>query len=336
MKKNNISASENNIINISTKEKGKKNMAKKANVIVKDATERNITFEKLCCMSQTALKKHLESELQSMKQNVIVGDGYIFSEGKFPVLLCAHMDTVHKSLPKTIIYEEGKVSSPEGIGGDDRCGIYMILQILREIDCPVVFFEDEEIGGVGSHKFSTMPTTEICSKLDVNYVIELDRMNADDAVFYECDNEEFEEFITREFYKTNWGSFTDICNICPEIGVAGVNLSCGYYKQHTTDEYVVLSEMETGIQEVIKLLKRTDKDVEFEYIEAVRRWDNWGGYYSKGTGSFYTQEWEVCYIQNGEEKIDYAYGENEFEAFYDFMNYHDDICAKDIVYFTQT
>ena len=311
-------------------------MGKKGNVLVKDSTKRNRFFENLCMFPQKKLKQFLVRELKDMGKEVIVGDGYIFSEGKFPVLLCAHLDTVHKSLPKTIIYEEGKITSPEGIGGDDRCGVYMILQILKRIDCYVAFFEDEEIGGIGSHKFAK---TEICKKIDVNYVIELDRMNANDAVFYECDNEEFEDFVTREFFKTNWGSFTDICEICPQIGVAGVNLSCGYYKQHTSNEYVVLDEMETAIEEVIKLLNRTEPETVFEYIEAIHYWSS---YYKGYVGSTSTSEkkmwdkwsleWEVCFYYDGEEIIDYAYGSTEAEAYYDFAQAYPDVPYGKVLY----
>ena len=44
--------------------------------------------------------------------------------------------------------------SPQGIGGDDRCGVWMILQILRTANCHVLFCEDEEVGCVGAKKFT--------------------------------------------------------------------------------------------------------------------------------------------------------------------------------------
>ena len=69
--------------------------------------------------------------------------------------------------------------SPQGIGGDDRAGVYMILEIIKQANCHVLFCEDEEIGDIGAKKFvkSNMP-------LPVYYIIELDRQRHNDAVYY--------------------------------------------------------------------------------------------------------------------------------------------------------
>lgn len=227
----------------------------------------NKEFEKICRMSQKALKNHVKQKLQSTHGEVVSGDGYVFAQGKFPVLLMAHLDTVHKSLPTMVEYdtEQNIISSPNGIGGDDRCGVYMIFKILKKYNCSVLFCEDEEIGCVGAGKFIK---TELAKELDFNYIIEFDRANANDAVFYQCANDEFEKFITKEFYKTAFGSFSDICEVAPFIGCAAVNLSCGYYRAHTTSEYVVISEMERSIQEACKILERTTENDKFNYVES--------------------------------------------------------------------
>lgn len=227
----------------------------------------NKEFEKICRMSQKELKNHVKQKLQSTHGEVVSGDGYVFAQGKFPVLLMAHLDTVHKKLPNIIEYDETQdiISSPNGIGGDDRSGVYMIFKILKRFNCSVLFCEDEEIGCVGAGKFIK---TELAKELDFNYIIEFDRANANDAVFYQCANDEFEKFITKEFYKTAFGSFSDICEVAPFIGCAAVNLSCGYYRAHTTSEYVVISEMERSIQEACKILERTTENDKFNYVES--------------------------------------------------------------------
>jgi hypothetical protein len=177
------------------------------------------------------------------------------------------MDTVHKELPKQIYYDKDTdaVFSPQGIGGDDRCGIYMIFEVIKKFNCSVLFTEDEEIGGVGAEKFLN---TKLARTLDFNYAIEFDRQGKNDAVFYECDNPEFEEFITKEFYKTAYGTFSDISYLAPFLGCAAVNLSCGYYKAHTTSEYVVLKEMEDSIKAACAILERTTEEDNFTYVEA--------------------------------------------------------------------
>lgn len=245
-------------------------------------------FEEICQMSQPVLKNYVIAQLGYTHSVVSADDGFVYAKGNFPVLLVAHMDTVHKNLPYTIIYSSKtkSMSSPNGIGGDDRCGVYMVLDIVKKFNCSVLFTEDEEIGGVGAEKFIK---TKLAKELEFNYMIEFDRANANDAVFYDCDNPEFEEFITKEFYKTSWGTFSDISILAPYIGCAAVNLSCGYYKAHTKDEYVVVTEMEKSIEEACKILERTTETDQFEYIES-----EYAGCY----GSYYDDDLyyqEKCY-----------------------------------------
>ena len=251
-------------------------------------------FIKLCKLEQMALKDILIDELLASGYEVNYGDGYLYAKGNIPVLLTSHMDTVHKTpvIDFYEYYDEEKkrhiVSSPQGIGGDDRCGIYIILEIIKTHKCSVLFCEDEEIGGVGSRKFCKSKLIDDLSKL--NYLIELDRANGTDAVFYDCENDEFTEFITKNTgYKTAWGSFSDISNLAPECGVAAVNLSCGYYNAHTTSEYVVIEEMMNTI-EVVKKLLDVECEEQFEYIEFNYGYGNYGygygGYYGGYYGSY--------------------------------------------------
>ena len=250
-------------------------------------------FRKICKMSQKDLKQFVAKKLKETHDKVIVGDGYVFAEGDFPVLLVAHLDTVHKELPRVIMYDTktDSLSSPQGIGGDDRCGVYMVLEVIKQFNCSVLFCEDEEIGGVGAEKFTK---TSLAKKLAFNYIIEFDRKGSHDAVFYECDNEDFEEFITEEFYKTAWGSFSDISILAPYFGCAAVNLSCGYYNAHTVNEYVVLSEMDESIYQACRILAKTTDNDAFEYIETTYN-DDWyyygGGYNQKTTTKLYIIEW---------------------------------------------
>jgi hypothetical protein len=228
-------------------------------------------------MTQSDLKKFVTRQLKTTHNKVIEGDGYVFAQGEFPVLLVAHLDTVHKELPKTISYDKktDSLSSPQGIGGDDRCGVYMIFEVLQQFNCSVLFCEDEEIGGVGAEKFIQ---TDLASTLEFNYMIEFDRKGYNDAVFYDCDNPKFMDFITDEFYKTAWGSFSDISVLAPFFGCAAVNLSCGYYNAHTTQEYVVLSEMDESIYQACRILAKTTPDDKFEYISGGKFswWDDYG------------------------------------------------------------
>ena len=92
-----------------------------------------LTFETILRLPQMDLKKTLKAELKSRGCPVTDKPGYLYAEGTIPVLLAAHMDTVHRQPVEQICYSaDGAVAmSPQGIGGDDRCGVWMILQILR-------------------------------------------------------------------------------------------------------------------------------------------------------------------------------------------------------------
>lgn len=222
---------------------------KKKEVITDGSVQRDTRFEELCRLPQKELKNHLKQ-----RYNMESGDGYLYHKGTIPILLTAHMDTVHSKSVATIVYANGTISSDEGIGGDDRCGIYMIENIIDEFDCSVLFFEDEETGSVGAKKFIK---TKLAAELKgaFKYCIELDRAHDKDCVFYDCDNKAFTEYITgKEYWTKATGTWSDCCAIGPELDCAIVNLSCGYYKAHTTDEYVVLSEMYEAIDKIKTLL----------------------------------------------------------------------------------
>ncbi|WP_346961312.1 hypothetical protein [Clostridium sp.] len=231
---------------------------------------KNEIFEEICKLTQNQLVMYNLSILKKIGyENIIREDGFVYAKGTVPILLVAHMDTVHKKVPSKIKYNKEIIKSPQGIGGDDRCGIYMIHKIIEKHKCSVLFLEDEEIGCVGAKKFVK---SKYINDLDVNYMIELDRKGNQDAVFYECDNPEFTEFIINDSpLKEDYGSYTDICTLMPATGIAGVNISCGYYNAHTKDEYVNLQEMENLIIDINKIVEKPCNE-KFDFIERDSSW----------------------------------------------------------------
>ena len=153
-----------------------------------DQVEKLISY---CMPGQMALKAILKDELQSRDREVLSQDGFLYSIGTHPILLIAHLDTVHESymgMPFDIVVDNvnpdnpmGDLRSENGIGGDDRAGIFIVMEIIKQIDCHVLFCEDEEQGGIGADKFCE---TDI--RPDVHFIVEFDRRNRNDAVFYDC------------------------------------------------------------------------------------------------------------------------------------------------------
>ena len=291
-------------------------------------TARQRKFIGWCRLTQPELKEKLRKTYNAESY-----DGFLYKPGSVPVLLVAHMDTVHHDLPKDVTVIDGKVWSPQGIGGDDRCGVWMITEILKVHDCHVVFTEDEEIGCIGAKKFAKSDIAELL-RGKINYVIELDRRNGNDAVFYDCGNDEFINYITTETeFKEASGSYSDICEIAPAVDASAVNFSCGYYKEHTRSEYVVWDEMETNIKKVCELLSNGSK--RFEWID--RPYSSWTRYprgwgYADGWG--FDDSWgygfNICYVEDGRMEFEYVVGDILEEAVGRFLMDHPRLCFNDI------
>ncbi len=221
-------------------------------------------FESILKMTQGELKEHLVHQLREQGYEPVCKNGFLYAEGTIPVLLVAHLDTVHTHRPDIICRsEDGRyLMSPDGIGGDDRAGVYMILLLMRECHCHILFCEDEEVGGVGAKKFSK-------SKLhpEVNYIVELDRRGTNDAVFYNCDNPDFTEFICSFGFEENYGSFSDISVVAPHLETAAVNISAGYFNEHRPHEMIDTHAM---CENVIRLAAMLRHDTcHFPYKERI-------------------------------------------------------------------
>ena len=222
-----------------------------------------MALEKLLRMTQPQLKKALRRELAALGYRPMSRKGFLYAEGDVPVLLVAHMDTVHDGPVKTLCRSEcGDIlMSPEGVGGDDRAGCHMVLEIARRHRCHVLFCEDEEKGGVGAHLFAESGVVP-----EVNYIVGLDRRGSDDAVFYDCDNPDFAEFVEGFGFRKAMGSFSDISVVAPELGIAAVNLSCGFYDEHTLHERVDMAVVRRNVERVCEMVC-TETGV-FEYMDA--------------------------------------------------------------------
>lgn len=221
-----------------------------------------MNLENIVKMTQKQLKSAVEKKLNQYGYKTKSANGYLYAAGDLPVLLVAHLDTIHKNIVKEIFYSKDntKLMSPQGIGGDDRSGVYIIMNIVKNLHCHVLFCEDEEIGGIGAKRFTKDNITP-----EVNYIIEIDRQGSNDAVFYSCDNPEFTKFICNFGFIQSYGSFSDISIIAPYLGIAAVNISAGYYYQHTKSEIINITDMNKIIQQIIKLINTPSK--KFDYIE---------------------------------------------------------------------
>lgn len=253
-----------------------------------------MSIENIFKLSATKLKSALRNKMLEFGYDEIVihnTKDFLYIEGDAPYMLVAHLDTVHKSSPSIICYSKdgNYMMSPQGIGGDDRCGVYIILTLLAKLPFKpyVLFTMDEEIGGLGASAF--INDYMVCNDIpDLKYIVEYDRKGNDDCVFYDCDNEEFVNFVEQFGFTESYGTFSDISVIAPELGVAAVNLSSGYYNPHTEHEYVSFNDMHDIIEKSLKMLN-TDCE-QFIYKKKAYR--------SFGSSQYYSgyEDVSVCYV----------------------------------------
>ena len=228
-------------------------------------------MKKLCSYK----KKHLETILRKYLcskgyKNIIQTDMYTVAEGDLPICLIAHMDTVFRCPPDKFYYDakEQVLWSPGGAGFDDRAGIYAISNILEAGYRPSIIFTDqEERGGIGAKKL--VEDYPDCIFNDCRALIQLDRANKEDCVYYDCDNEAFENFISKFGFQLDWGSFSDISIIAPVWGIAAVNLSIGYEDEHTGCERLHCDWCDLTIERVKKILDKSRTMKSYAYIPYI-------------------------------------------------------------------
>lgn len=218
-------------------------------------------------LTQPELKIFLYNYLKQKNMSPIYDDGFVYAEGDIPILVVAHMDTVFDEPPKNLRYNkyEDKIYNQfDGLGGDNRCGVYAIIQLLEKHRPYVLFTEDEEIGCIGALK-----AVEKLDKPDVKYIIEFDRKGKDDCVFYDCGNENFMDYIESFGFKTNYGTCSDISILGSAWDIASVNLSSGYYNEHTKKEYIIFNQLQKTINRADSMIKVHKKAPYFDYQEIM-------------------------------------------------------------------
>ena len=140
------------------------------------------------------------------------------------------------------------INQPTGIGGDDKVGIYICLQLLLEFDVlKVAFFVQEEVGMLGSKH-----ADEVFFK-DVGYAIQFDGptrnwfsktlmgKNLWDQTFLTDVKPLLESYNVDNF---SIDPFTDVLQLVLKFDFCCSVFPTGYYDQHSVHEYVIVEETE--------------------------------------------------------------------------------------------
>lgn len=167
--------------------------------------------------------------------------------------ICAHMDQVQHQHSKDftvlkvgdiIMAYSPKSKAQQGLGADDKNGLWIALELLRcrrVLKC--AFFVGEEIGCVGSN-FCALDFFK-----NVRFCIQPDRRNGGDLITdisgRICSDDFLDAIGYKDFgYKPTNGLSTDVGTLVHRgVGVSCVNISCGYYHPHTDQECTSWSEL---------------------------------------------------------------------------------------------
>ena len=87
-------------------------------------------LEEILRMKQMTLKSHLEAKLETAGYEPKSEDGFLYAKGTFPVLLVAHMDTVHEECVQKIKYTGAIL---KGLGETTGVASTLFCKLLKSI-----------------------------------------------------------------------------------------------------------------------------------------------------------------------------------------------------------
>lgn len=198
----------------------------------------------------------------------------------------------------------------EGLGADDKVGIWICLRCLQKYDnIKIAFFSQEETGCVGSAN-ARLQFFENC-----RFVIQPDRRGSDDlitSIMGDLCSEEFLEAIDYERfgYKPTDGLTTDVGTLKDNgLGISCINLSCGYYDPHTDREYIVKKDVKKCLKFIQHIIE-TCTDVYPHESET-----NYGTYF-RGTFAYHDEYDEMYDIMMDQLSVDPTVTADDMYKFY--------------------
>jgi tripeptide aminopeptidase len=214
-------------------------------------------------------------------------DNIYITKGNADVYPCvvAHTDTVHDIYKGYKVYEiEGNFVAYDsdsmkqvGTGGDDKVGLWVCLEMLRNHDnIKIALFSQEEIGCVGSSQARKSFFD------DVGYAFECDRKGNSDFVqnssgvkmFGKKFKKAIQPILKSYGYSITDGGLTDVHEIAQDMHIACANMSCGYYKPHSDQEYVNITDAIHTLRMVNELISTLGNT---KYIHKAE--NTYGSYY---------------------------------------------------------
>lgn len=233
--------------------------------------------------------------------NIIIEKGD--QSGRVPVIV-AHYDQVHKVNPffkleltnGLLFAYDRRTNMQIGVGGDDKCGIYIVIEMLQRFkNIKAVLFSDEECGFIGSRNI------DLTVFDNASVVLQADRKGNSDVCNHtngvQCTTKAYEDKIKPILQKYDYHFAYGVATDVGELKARGMlaptmNISCGYYHAHTSKEFVKLDELAIATEFAFDILN-VKHQLEYDSIGEVD-YAHWGmfdedqyypsAYWSSGVG----------------------------------------------------
>jgi hypothetical protein len=170
----------------------------------------------------------------------------ILKVGESAVLWSSHTDTVHSQSGRqeVLATDDGFAYVPNSdcLGADCTTGVWIMMEMIRaKVPGLYIFHRAEETGGGGSSHIAAK-TPHLLKGID--YAIAFDRKDVGSVITHQfgtrCASDafaaSFAAVVDLPMKADDGGTFTDTANYTDLIGEC-TNVSVGYYKQHTRQEY---------------------------------------------------------------------------------------------------
>jgi len=215
-------------------------------------------------------------------------ESFLIPEDFYFPCVVSHTDTVHnidsinireemllnaQKEPKLSLKAYNDRGLPTGIGGDDKCGVFACLTLLKELpNLKAAFFVSEETGCHGS----TRANKEFFK--NVGYAIQFDApenwmitekcfgqvLFDRDSEFFSACNEVLTEGMVPENMQYMIHPYTDVYALRNQFDFSCINFSIGYYDYHTRNEYVVIEDVFNGIEMGRKMIEKLGNKLHFK------------------------------------------------------------------------
>lgn len=236
---------------------------------------------------ENGMRKYIKRHLRKVKNISIVSD-YIgnmyITKGKAETYPCvvAHLDQVEFNRSKDfqcvetddiIFGYSPSLRAFQGIGGDDKNGIWVALKCLEKYDVlKVAFFVEEENGCVGSSQCN------LGFFEDVRFVLQCDRLGYNNLITSIYNKIASDDFLAdtsywKFGYKTTRGMLTDVAVLSESVNVSMLNISCGYYNPHTDEEFTCKKDLMNCLSFVENVIENCTKV--YPHVSATTTFNQW-------------------------------------------------------------